>query len=218
MPDTSTTSAASSPVAEAPSHQRLSWRVVDIVVASVIGVASGLVFGAWDLISTIPWNALTAVLPGLAGLVNGMWLFAAVLAGLIVRKPGVAIYAEVVAAFVETLVTGGTIWGVGPTLLVGLVQGIGAELVFLAFRYRVWNLGVAILAGAVAGVFSAAYSFIEALAALEPTSEVGLLFFVTSALSGAVIAGALMWFVYLGIAKTGALSRFASGRRNADLV
>ncbi len=35
----------------------------------------------------------------------------------------------------------------------GLIQGLGAELVFAAFRYRRWNLPVALLAGTVAGLF-----------------------------------------------------------------
>ena len=35
---------------------------------------------------------------------------------------------------------------------------------------------------------------------------------ICSMISGAVIAGVLMWYLYKGIAATGALSRFASGK------
>ncbi|MFX6269949.1 ECF transporter S component, partial [Acinetobacter baumannii] len=75
---------------------RLRWRVVDIVVASVIGVAAGVVFWAWGQAWT-PLSTALAFLPGLEGLLAGGWLFAGVLGGLVIRKPGAALYAEVVA-------------------------------------------------------------------------------------------------------------------------
>ena len=68
--------------------RRFRWRVVDIVVAAVLGVAAGLVFLAWNLAYQVPGSVLEASLPGLQGLVNGIWLFAGVLGALIIRKPG----------------------------------------------------------------------------------------------------------------------------------
>ena len=50
-----------------------------------------------------------------------------------------------IAAIVSTLI--GNMWGVS-TLLSGLVQGLGAELIFLLFFYRRFTLPVAMLAGA----------------------------------------------------------------------
>lgn len=66
----------------------LKWRVVDIAVASVIGVASALIYWAVAFFSAAPWSVLEAVVPGLAGIFNGLWLFAGPLAAVIVRKPG----------------------------------------------------------------------------------------------------------------------------------
>ena len=74
------------------------WRVVDIVVASVIGVASGLVFLLWNIAYRGPSAFLEPLLPGLQGLLDGPWLFAGVLGALIIRKPGAAVFTEVVAA------------------------------------------------------------------------------------------------------------------------
>ena len=54
----------------------LKWRVVDIAVASVIGVASALIYWAVAFFSAAPWSVLEAVIPGLAGIFNGLWLFA----------------------------------------------------------------------------------------------------------------------------------------------
>src|SRR5690606_27281412 len=76
---------------------RRQWRVVDIVVASVVAVACGVIFWAWGL----AWPALSlplAFLPGLSGLLAGGWLFAGVLGALITRKPGAALFTELVAA------------------------------------------------------------------------------------------------------------------------
>ena len=60
-----------------------------------------------------------------------MWLVPAVLAPLIIRKPGAALFAEMVAAGVSALL--GSQWG-PDTLLSGFVQGAAAELVFALDR------------------------------------------------------------------------------------
>ena len=82
------------------SRSKYRWRVVDIVVASVLGVASGIIFWAWGLAWT-PLSGLLAFTPGLEGLLAGGWLFAGVLGGLVIRKPGAAIFTELVAAVVS---------------------------------------------------------------------------------------------------------------------
>lgn len=198
------TSRSASPSGAAPSTRQ--WRVVDIVVASVIAVAVGVVFAAWSAgYSGI--SVLTAGFPPLSGLYTGGWLIAGVLGGLIIRKPGAAIYCEVLAATVSALI--GTQWGMA-TLLSGAIQGAGAELVFLLFAYRKWNLSVALLAGLGAGL---ALSISENILynALW-TIEFKLMYVVFASISGVVIAGLLSWLALRGLAKTGVLSAFAAGR------
>jgi energy-coupling factor transport system permease protein len=183
------------------------WRVVDIVVASVLAVAAGLVFVLWNIASNPLGAPLGALLPGLQALLGGGWLFAGVLTALVIRKPGAALYGEMVAATVSALV--GNQWGV-LTLESGLVQGLAAELVFAVFLYRAWNLPIAVLSGAAAGLALA----INDLILWYPGSAVAFsaIYIVSAIVSGAVIAGGLSWFVVRGLAKTGALSRFQSGR------
>ena len=60
------------------------WRVVDIVVASVVAVASGVVFWVWGVVQNPISGPVAAVLPGFQGILNGPWLFAGVLVALIV--------------------------------------------------------------------------------------------------------------------------------------
>jgi energy-coupling factor transport system substrate-specific component len=188
--------------------RNLRWRVVDIVVASVIGVAAGVIFWAWGL----AWGPLSAALaftPGLGGLLAGGWLFAGVLGGLVIRKPGAALYTELVAAAVSALI--GTVWGF-ETLIWGLVQGLGAEIVFALFFYANWRIGVALLAGATTGLavglLDTTFTSYAALDAAAKTTYV-----VSAIVSGTLLAGLLSWFAVRGLAATGALSRFASGRQ-----
>ena len=166
---------------------RYSWRVVDIVVASVIGVAAGLVFWLWGQAWPVLDTAL-AFTPGLSGLLAGGWLFAGVLGGLIIRKPGAALYTEIVAAVVSMAI--GTQWGF-TTLIWGVVQGLGAELAFALFAYANWRLGVALLSGALAGLAVAlldtTFSSVAALA-----FEARAVYFVSAVVSGVVIAGLVL--------------------------
>lgn len=212
---TSTASAASAdPGARTPrSGLRARWRVIDIVVASVLGVASGLVFVLWNTASVPVGGFFQPLLPGLQALAGGGWLFAGVLTGIVIRKPGAALYGELLAAFVSMLV--GNVWGVG-TLLSGLTQGLGAELVLLVFLYANWRAYVAVLAGMGAGLGMAVTDLITYYPGSTPLFAT--IYTVAALVSGAVVAGLLSWLVARALARTGALSRFASGRDTAARV
>ena len=121
--------------------------------------------------------------------------------------PALVAVIAVIAATVSALV--GNQWGV-LTIESGLVQGLGAELVFAVFLYRRWNLPVAILAGALAGVALAVNDLI--LWYPGAATAFAVIYTASAVVSGAVIAGLLSWFVVRGLARTGALSRFESGR------
>ncbi|MDH5132398.1 MULTISPECIES: ECF transporter S component [unclassified Microbacterium] len=205
---TSTSASASAKSTAVPAHGYLRWRVVDIVVASVLGVAAGLIFLAWNVGYLGPKALLEPLLPGLQGLLDGPWLFAGVLGGLIIRKAGAAIYVELLAAVVSALI--GNQWGGFLTLEAGLVQGLGAELIFLLFFYRRWSLPVAILAGAGAALAGGINNLVLWYAGSGPAFTA--IYLVSTVISGAVIAGALSWVLARGIAATGALDRFGSGR------
>ncbi len=205
----STDRAGASPRPGAPSPTRsLRWRVVDIVVASVIGVAAGLIFLLWNIGYLGPKTLLEPLAPGLQGLLDGPWLFAGVLGALIIRKPGAALYTETLAAVVSALV--GNTWGGFLTIEAGLVQGLGAELIFLVFLYKKWSLPVAILAGAGAALAGGINNLVLWFAGADALFTT--IYLISTVLSGAVIAGAGSWLIARGLAATGALDRFASGR------
>jgi energy-coupling factor transport system substrate-specific component len=183
------------------------WRVVDIVVASVIAVACAVIFLLWNVGYELPSTFLTPLLPGVQGLLAGPWLIAGVLGGLVIRKPGAALYTELVAAVISALV--GNAWG-PLTIVSGLVQGLGAELIFLLFLYGVWRLPVAMLAGAGAGLACGINDRILWYAGADTLFTT--VYIVSTTVSGAVIAGLGAWLIARGLAATGALSRFAAGR------
>ena len=130
------------------------WRTRDIVVAAVIGVAFGVVFWVWGLVWYGPLQFIGELAFPLRDLFYAVWLVPAVLGPLIIRKPGAALFTEMVAAGVSALL--GSIWGVD-TLLSGFVQGAAAELVFAFTLYRIWTFPVL----AVAAVASAAAAWIH---------------------------------------------------------
>jgi len=210
----SVSTSLSTPAPSSPGTRR--WRVVDIVVASVIGVASGLIFLAWNVAYRGPSALLEPLLPGLQGLLDGPWLFAGVLGALIIRKPGAAVYTELLAAAVSALTLVGNTWGAVLTLEAGLVQGLGAELVFLLFFYRRWNLPVAMLAGVGAALAGGLNNLLLWYAGADATFVV--VYLVSTSVSGALIAGALSWLLARGLAATGALDRFGSGRETRARV
>lgn len=192
----------------------LRWRVIDIVTAAILGVACGLIFVAWNQVGYAGYEALKAILPGLGGLVTGIWLLGGTLGGYVIRKPGAALFVELLAATVSMGL--GSQWAIG-ALYSGIAQGLGAEIVFAAFVYRRFNVWVVSAAGAMA--FAAEWClelFTEGNLAKEVSFNV--VYLVSGVASGIVLAGLLAWALTNGLAKTGALDRFASGRGARELV
>ena len=192
----------------AAAPRSLNWRVVDIVVASVLGVACGIVFLAWNTVGYAWFQAMDALTPGLGGIATGIWLLGGVVGGLIIRKPGAALYVELLAAIVSAVL--GSQWGIS-TLYSGLAQGIGVEIVLAIFLYRRFSLGIAMLGGMAAG-WGAFVLELFTSGNLGKTLQFNIIYLVTLSISGAILAGAVGYIVVNALAKTGALDRFAVGR------
>ena len=137
------------------------WRTRDILVTAVLGVAFGVVFWFWN---NLAWSFLAPLGP-FQNLFYAVWLIPAVLAPLIVRKPGAALFAELLAAAVSVIA--GSPWSLD-VLLSGFVQGAAAELVFAFTLYRAWSLPVL----AIAALASAAAAWIHDWVIYYPTIAV----------------------------------------------
>jgi energy-coupling factor transport system substrate-specific component len=185
--------------APSPTSPIEAWRTRDIVVAAVIGVVFGVVFAAWNQI----YAGLDALTKPLSDVIYGMWLVPAVLAPLVIRKPGAALFAEMAAAGVSALL--GSPWG-PDVLLSGFVQGAAAELVFGFVGYRRWTLPVV----AVAALASAAAAWAHDWVIYYPGVSLGLQLLRLSfmALSAVVIAGLGSLSLERSLRRAGVLDRF----------
>ncbi|MFL6088607.1 MAG: ECF transporter S component [Aeromicrobium sp.] len=192
--------------------EKKSYRTIDLVTITTLGVVFGVIYWGWGKLFE-PLSGLAVFsFPPSSGLLAGPWLMAGVLGGLIVRKPGAAFATELVAAAVSTVVIGGTQWGLS-VFASGFFQGLGAELVFLAFMYRRFSLGVACLAGAVAAAFESVYEWYSYWT--DWHFDYKLMYLGFFVVSGVVIAGIGSWLLVRALAKTGVLDAFAAGREAA---
>jgi energy-coupling factor transport system permease protein len=186
------------------------WRTIDIVIAAVIAVAFGVIFWAWNIVWSATEGAF-AFFPPAQTLLYGVWLMPAVLGGLIIRKPGAALFTEAVAATISALL--GAAWG-ATVIPQGLVQGLGAELAFAILLYRSWRLPAALLAGLLTGVSAAVFDFFAWNAAYDLWSY-RIPYALLTMVSSTVIAGAGSWLLVRALAPTGVLDLFGAGRERA---
>lgn len=169
--------------------------LTDILVTIVISVVFGVIYRIWDpmydIVKPIGLHAEQTV--------YGMWFIAATFAFLLIRKPGVAILAEVAASAVSAFF--GASWGIA-TLVYGFTQGLGAELFFLLFLYRKANVGVTSLAALGAAVASLIvdnyYGYIEQLAFWNLSLLIGL-----RLLGSVLIAGVFAYYLAKAVDATG---------------
>jgi energy-coupling factor transport system permease protein len=186
------------------------YRTLDLVTTAMLGVAFGVAYWGWDFAYSALSTAFVAYQPA-SGLLSGPWLLAGVVAGLVVRKPGAAVLAELVAANVEYLI--GNQWGAS-TMLSGLLQGIGVEIVLAVFLYRRFGPVVAAVGAVLAAVFESVYEWGAYYAAWPLTHK--LVYTGCFALSAAIVAGVGGWLLIRSLAATGALDSFPAGREHSD--
>jgi energy-coupling factor transport system substrate-specific component len=184
------------------------WRGIDLVTAAIFAVALGVAFWGFDVFVYPLVGIATAGFPPLGGLATGVWILPAVVGMLLVRRPGAAIFVELIAANVELSL--GNSWGV-TVLISAVIQGLAVEFVFALFRYRKFGLVVAALAGAVAALCEiVGYELNAYYAEYSPLFKVVLV--ICAVISGAVVSGGLGTLLVRALAKTGALNAFAVGR------
>jgi energy-coupling factor transport system substrate-specific component len=189
---------------------RGTWRTIDIITAAMIGVVLGVAYWGWSSAYNTLLTPLTSLLGPSQGLLGGPWLIAGVVAGLVVRRPGAAFLAEILAAVVEaTLVTE---WG-WSTVISGALQGLGVEAVLAVFLYRRFGWAVAALAGAMAAFAEWCYEWHAYWVGYSVGWKLAYLGFF--ALSGAVVAGVGGWYLTRAVAATGAIDALPAGQQAA---
>jgi energy-coupling factor transport system substrate-specific component len=186
----------------------MGWRGVDLITAAMLAVAFGVMFWGFDTFIYPVLNTATAGFPPAGELMLGVWLVPAVVAALVIRRPGAALFTELVAANIELYL--GNKWGAA-VLLSALLQGLGVELALVLFRHRRFGVVVAVLAGVLAAVFEIVFYEWHAYVA-EYSTAWKVIYLGCRAVSGAVVAGVGGWALVRGLAGTGALNAFPPGQ------
>lgn len=122
-------------------------KFTDILITIMIGVVFGILMKFWDDLYIV----IKPIFPVARQLVYGMWFMVGPFAYLLIRKPGVALLASIAAAALSAIIG----QNIQP-LYYGIVQGLGAELLFAMFLYRQFNIiiaGIAGIASCLAGFF-----------------------------------------------------------------
>lgn len=193
---------------------RAAWRTQDFVLLAVLATALGALYLIW--LQAWIWAAvLTFGVGAQVGqeLFFGLWLVAGPLGAYIVRRPGAAFLAESLAALVEVLMGAPA----GPILVVtGIMQAVGAELVFALTRYRSWGWGTMLAAGAATAIVAIPWNWFRlGYFALSPGFLILLL--IVRIFSGG-LAGAAAKVIGDLLARTGALNFFPIGRERMEEV
>jgi energy-coupling factor transport system substrate-specific component len=186
----------------------MGWRGVDLITAAMLAVAFGVMFWGFDTFIYPILNTATAGFPPAGELMLGVWLVPAVVGALVIRRPGAALFTELVAANIELLM--GNKWAAG-VLVSGLLQALGVELAVALFRHRRFGVGVAVLGGVLAAVFEIVFYEWHSYVA-EYSTAWKVIYLVCGMVSGAIIAGVGGWALVRGLAGTGALNAFPPGQ------
>lgn len=183
-----------------------SWTTRELIVTAVISVALGLIYMAYGVV----YVALAAVL-GQVGimLLLGFYYLVGILVPYIIRRPGAALAASFITVLTEFLA--GSPFGIA-AIWAGLVQGLGAEVVFAARRWQDYRLPVLMLAAVSSGVFAYVYEyFLLSYGALPVSIQLGL--FLVRIPSAIILAGWLAKVLGDALARTGVLQGLAITRR-----
>src|SRR5690606_12545715 len=175
------------------------WSLREILIVVVLGAVFAVLYLAWVQVWLITQAIFGAVT---MDVVMGFWFIVSIIAAAIIRKPGAALFSEVLAAAVQIML--GSPAGL-LLLLTGFIQGAGPEVVFAARKWRDYRLPVLMAAGVGAAVFSFIYTWIRFdYGALAPGLLVTM--FVLRCLSGALLGGLAGHLITEALYRTGVLS------------
>ena len=179
------------------------WKLRDVVVMVILAVVCGGIYRVWDVLYPL---INTAWVPS-QGMLNGLWFIACGLIPYIIRRPGAALLAELIAAMLEQAL--GSQFGL-QNLIWGLAQGVGAEVAFALFFWRNYSIVTMMLSGALAGLGASITFYFQGGNAYVGSTV--FLYFLFSAISGAIFGGILPKLLGDALHRAGILRNFAIGK------
>ena len=190
------------------------WKLKDVILASLISVLFAVI--CFATVHSVVFLVTPLAIPlGLGDsaieLVFGIFFFSAIFSAYIIQKPGVALIVGTMTGFIQILM--GSAFS-STVLVSALVQGLGAELIFLLFRYKKWNWTTVLLAAFSCTVFSFVLAWYRGLWQDLDTSFV-VLRFVARTISALVFSGVLLKMLADALARVGVLSAYPLGKLRA---
>lgn len=196
-----------------------SWSTRDIVVTAALAVATGISFIVFDWVYLVGTSLFGGIVQAA---MEGLWLLGALLVPYIIRRPGSALAGELIASLVESSFNP---FGI-IVIVSGLLEGVGAEMVFLLTRYKRFDRKLMVIAGAFdAFLFFVVWiswrqgyvAFADGGLVLKQAPVVVLLYLVVETISGGV-AGLLAKAIGDALVPTGVLDGFAIAANRAQDV
>lgn len=186
------------------------WDTRDLLVTAVIGIVFGLV--------AVPLQWAFTSLEMFTGPIGsrvliGIFYTPAFMAVYIIRRPGAALIATVIAALVQAPLNPYG-WAV---LVMGLTNGVPIELAFLITRYRRYGLPMLLISAAAVGVIGfLGHAISFGYFNLAPVVLIASV--VVQIISSALLGGWLAKAMADAIAKTGVLNSFAIGQAQQEEI
>lgn len=179
-------------------NSKFSYTTSEIVLLAVLGVVFGI---ANVFLGALPQWGGALLGPLFAGLLGGFVQISQVLGGYIVKRPGAATLTMMINVTVQFL--SGNPAGV-ILFPFGLAQGLGAELAFMLFRYKRYDLPVMMLAGGLASVGSQLMFVV--FFTWDPSTGPYLASVVIAFVAGLIEAGLIAYYLGKALERTGLIS------------
>lgn len=116
------------------------------------------------------------------------------MAVIILRKPGAAVYVNLVGSAAEMLLGNQFSFGFASAAL----QGVFAELPFALTRYRVFNLPISMTSGALVALEYGVYLMLFRYQGVSFLSPRGVIHMISELVGGVLIAGVMSWLSVQG--------------------
>ncbi|HBY94988.1 MAG: ECF transporter S component [Ardenticatenaceae bacterium] len=122
---------------------KFNYTTKDIVTIVVVSVIFGIIGAGWGFVWNIAF-AVPAIGASFASAISFVWFVAPLVSFYLIRKPGVALFTQLLAGIVAILAghpAGVVVYGWY------VIEAVTAEAGFAVFRYRNWGLPAMLLAG-----------------------------------------------------------------------
>lgn len=196
------------------SVSHLRWKPQDIAVGASLGAACGVIFWGFNFAYAPLSAVMSAILPGLMSFFHALWYFSGMLALLVIRKPGAAVYVNLVGGVVEGLI--GSQFSIASVVIATLLEGLSAEIPFAIGRYRIFNLPMSIASGFTTALIYGLYLLLFYFQGVAFLSVRGIVHMIAELVGGVLIGGIMSWYLFVALAKTGVLDRMPSGQALKD--